>query len=52
MTAPRTIPDYVRGVQIDAFLRREGVIRHDPQIVSGEGIPAYTELDLRAALRD
>ncbi|HXC59421.1 MAG TPA: TonB-dependent receptor [Steroidobacteraceae bacterium] len=39
----------VHGVQIDAFLRREGAIRSDPQIVTGEGIAAYTELDLRAA---
>jgi iron complex outermembrane receptor protein len=39
----------LRGFQIDAFLRREGAIRHDPQIATGEGIAAYTELDLRAA---
>jgi len=39
----------VRGVQIDGFLRRIGAIRHDPQIVTGEGIPAYTELDVRLA---
>lgn len=37
------------GFQIDAFLRHIGAIRHDPQIVTGEGIPAYTELDLRIA---
>jgi iron complex outermembrane receptor protein len=37
------------GVQVDVFLRHIGEIRRDPQIVSGEGIPAYTELDLRMA---
>jgi hypothetical protein len=37
------------GFQIDVLLRHIGVIRHDPQIVTGEGIPAYTELDLRIA---
>jgi iron complex outermembrane receptor protein len=36
-------------LQIDAFLRHVGAIRRDPQIVTGEGIPAYTELDLRVA---
>jgi iron complex outermembrane receptor protein len=39
----------VGGVQLDAFLRREGAVRRDPQIVTGEGIPPYTELDLRGA---
>ena len=37
------------GFQLDAFLRHIGAIRHDPLIVTGEGIPAYTELDLRIA---
>lgn len=39
----------VAGFQIDAFLRHVGAIRQDPQIVSGEGLPAYTEFDLRLA---
>jgi iron complex outermembrane receptor protein len=39
----------IGGMQFDAFLRREGAIRSDPQIVTGEGLPAYTELDLRGA---
>jgi hypothetical protein len=36
-------------VQLDAFLRYMSRIRREPQIVSGEGIAGYTELDLRAA---
>lgn len=39
----------VGAMQIDAFLRHNSAIRRDPQIVSGEGISAYTELNLRAA---
>jgi iron complex outermembrane recepter protein len=39
----------VGPVQIDAFLRRIDAIRRDPQITTGEGIPGYTELDLRVA---
>jgi iron complex outermembrane receptor protein len=39
----------IGSMQIDAFLRHVGRIRRDPQIVSGEGIAAYTELDLRLA---
>lgn len=39
----------IGSLQIDAFLRRIGAIRRDPQIVTGEGIPAYAELDLRVA---
>lgn len=39
----------IRGVQLDAFLRRVGAIRREPQIVTGEGIAGYTELDLRGA---
>jgi iron complex outermembrane receptor protein len=38
-------------LQLDAFLRCIGAIRRDPQIVSGEGIAGYTELDLRAAYK-
>ena len=34
---------------VDAFLRHISAIRRDPQIVTGEGLPAYTELDLRTA---
>jgi len=41
----------VRGVRLDAFLRRVGTVRQDPQIVTGEGIAAYTELDLRGAVQ-
>jgi iron complex outermembrane receptor protein len=37
------------GIQFDAFIRHVGAIRSDPQIVTGEGLPAYTELDLRIA---
>jgi iron complex outermembrane receptor protein len=37
------------NVQVDAFLRHSSRIRREPQIVSGEGIAAYTELDLRVA---
>jgi iron complex outermembrane receptor protein len=36
-------------VRIDAFLRHLTDIRRDPQIVSGEGIAGYTELDLRVS---
>ncbi|HWL63962.1 MAG TPA: TonB-dependent receptor [Steroidobacteraceae bacterium] len=36
-------------VQLDAFLRHVSRIRRDPQIVSGEGIKGYTDLDLRLA---
>jgi iron complex outermembrane receptor protein len=39
----------VGSVQLNAFLRYVSAIRRDPQIVSGEGISGYTELDLRAA---
>jgi outer membrane receptor for monomeric catechols len=39
----------IRGVQLDAFLRRVGPVRREPQIVTGEGIAGYTELDLRGA---
>jgi iron complex outermembrane receptor protein len=39
----------VGRLQVDAFLRHVSRIRRDPQIVSGEGLPAYTELDLRVA---
>jgi iron complex outermembrane recepter protein len=39
----------VGPLQVDAFLRRIGAIRRDPQITTGEGIPGYTELDLRVA---
>jgi iron complex outermembrane receptor protein len=39
----------VGSVQVDAFLRYVGDIRRDPQIVTGEGIASYTELDLRVA---
>jgi hypothetical protein len=34
-------------VRIDAFLRHLTDIRREPQIVTGEGIAGYTELDLR-----
>lgn len=37
------------NVQLDAFLRRVGPIRRDPQIATGEGLAGYTELDVRAA---
>jgi iron complex outermembrane receptor protein len=36
-------------LRIDAFLRHLTDIRREPQIVSGEGIAGYTELDLRIA---
>jgi iron complex outermembrane receptor protein len=35
--------------QVDAFVRHLSRIRREPQIVTGEGIPGYTELDLRIA---
>jgi iron complex outermembrane receptor protein len=37
------------GFQFDAFIRYVGALHHDPVNVTGEGIPAYTELDLRVA---
>jgi iron complex outermembrane recepter protein len=36
-------------VRIDAFLRHLTDIRREPQIVTGEGIAGYTELDLRVS---
>jgi iron complex outermembrane receptor protein len=45
----RSAIDLAAGFQIDAFLRHIGAIRKDPLIVNGEGISAYTELDLRIA---
>lgn len=36
-------------LQLDAFLRHVSRIRRDPQIVTGEGIKGYTDLDLRLA---
>lgn len=39
----------VGPLQLDAFLRHVSRIRRDPQIVSGEGIKGYTDLDLRLA---
>ncbi|HEV7632172.1 MAG TPA: TonB-dependent receptor, partial [Steroidobacteraceae bacterium] len=37
------------GFQFDAFIRYVGALHHDPVNVTGAGIPAYTELDLRVA---
>ncbi|MDQ2639929.1 MAG: TonB-dependent receptor [Pseudomonadota bacterium] len=37
------------ALQLDAFLRQVSRIRREPQIVSGEGIDGYTDLDLRLA---
>lgn len=36
-------------VQLDGFLRHVSRIRREPQIVTGEGIPGYTDVDLRIA---
>ena len=39
----------VGPLRIDAFLRHVTELRREPQIVTGEGIAGYTELDLRVA---
>jgi iron complex outermembrane recepter protein len=39
----------VGPLQLDAFLRHVSRIRREPQIVTGEGIDGYTDLDLRLA---
>lgn len=47
----RSSLDLPGNLQLDAQLRHESRIRSMPEIVSGEGLPAYTELDLRIAWR-
>jgi iron complex outermembrane receptor protein len=47
----RSFLDLPNGFQFDAMFRRLGAVRRDPQIVSGGGIPAYSELDVRVAWR-
>lgn len=45
----RSSLDLPAGWQIDAQFRRLTEIRRIPEIVSGEGIPGYSELDIRLA---
>jgi iron complex outermembrane receptor protein len=47
----RSFLDLPGGFQIDAQLRYVSEIERLPDVPSGEGIPAYTELDLRIAWR-
>jgi iron complex outermembrane receptor protein len=43
--------DLPRDFEFDVSLRRVSAVRQDPQIVTGEGIAAYSELDVRVAWR-
>jgi iron complex outermembrane receptor protein len=47
----RSLLDITDRVQLDAQWRHHTPIRHIPDIVSGEGINAYSELDVRGAWR-
>lgn len=47
----RSFLDLPNGFQIDAQLRYVSEIERLPDVLSGEGIDAYTELDLRIAWR-
>ncbi len=39
------------GFEVDAHFRRNTALRRLPEVSSGEGIPGYSELDLRVAWR-
>jgi iron complex outermembrane receptor protein len=41
--------DLPNRIRLDAQVRRLSAVRRLPPIVSGEGLPAYTELDIRLA---
>jgi iron complex outermembrane receptor protein len=43
--------DLPGGFELDAQFRRVGALRRLPEIVSGEGLPGYSELDVRLAWR-
>jgi iron complex outermembrane receptor protein len=45
----RSATDLPARFQVDALFRHLSAVRRLPQIVTGEGIPAYSELDLRLA---
>ena len=45
----RSLLDLPGGLQFDAHLRHVTDIERSPEIVSGEGIDGYTELDIRLA---
>jgi iron complex outermembrane recepter protein len=45
----RSLLDLPGGLQLDAHLRYLSDIRRTPEIVTGEGLDGYTELDLRLA---
>jgi iron complex outermembrane recepter protein len=45
----RSLLDLPAGVQLDAQFRTSSAIRRLPEVVSGEGIAGYSELDLRIA---
>lgn len=47
----RSLLDIAGGWQLDAQWRHHTQIRHIPDIVTGEGIAAYSELDVRGAWR-
>lgn len=45
----RSLLDLPAGLQLDAQFRHLTAIRQIPEILSGEGLPGYSELDLRLA---
>jgi len=47
----RSMLDLPKGVQLDVQYRYQSAIEHLPEIISGEGISSYSELDLRLAKR-
>jgi iron complex outermembrane receptor protein len=47
----RSFVDLPAGLQLDAQLRYLSAIRRLPVIATGEGVPGYTELDVRLAWR-
>jgi iron complex outermembrane recepter protein len=47
----RSALDLPRNLQFDAMLQHVTALRHLPQSLTGEGVPAYAELDLRVAWR-
>jgi iron complex outermembrane receptor protein len=47
----RSATDLPARFQVDALFRHLSAVRRLPQVATGEGIPAYSELDLRLAWR-
>lgn len=47
----RSLWDLPAAVQVDVQYRYQSAIRHIPAIVNGDGIPGYSEVDLRLAKR-